>query len=143
MDLTLSVLYLLIIFSSPTFMIKIRIVFFQIAFLILLFTRSYDSSSQSISRKPYLQQPTPTGIVIRWRTDTPSETLFRFSDKRNGDQRIITESSKKLDHSIKLTNLVPGKTYFYEVRHEGGDWEKNSDYFYKTQSLDINEPVYF
>ena len=143
MDLTLSVLYLLIIFSSPTFMIKIRIVFFQIAFLILLFTRSYDSSSQSISRKPYLQQPTPTGIVIRWRTDTPSETLFRFSDRINGDQRVISESSKKLDHSIKLTNLVPGKTYYYEVRHDAGDWEKNSDYFYKTQSLDINEPVHF
>lgn len=124
-------------------MLKFDLGFLKIAFFSLFLTISLESLAQSISRKPYLQQATPTGIVIRWRTDTPSQTLFRFSDKRNGDQRIITESSKKLDHLIKLTNLVPGKTYFYEVRHEGGEWEKNSDYFYKTQSLDINEPVYF
>src|SRR5947207_9612105 len=32
----------------------------------------------SLTRGPYLQSGTPTSLIVRWRTDTPTNSLVRF-----------------------------------------------------------------
>ena len=35
-------------------------------------------SAQQVIRGPYLQQGTPTSVVVRWRTDVPTDSAVKF-----------------------------------------------------------------
>jgi hypothetical protein len=34
--------------------------------------------AQQVVRGPYLQQGTPNSVVVRWRTDVPTDTAVKF-----------------------------------------------------------------
>jgi subtilisin family serine protease len=52
--------------------------------------------------------------VIRWHTDEPSTSIVRFNT--NGTlSRAATNLSLITEHSVELTNLIVGRTYFFSV----------------------------
>lgn len=70
--------------------------------------------------KPYLQNPFGNGITVMWQTRVPSYSWVEYgTDKTQLTKaRTIVDGEvicNGLQNKIRLTNLVPGKTYYYRV----------------------------
>lgn len=95
----------------------------------------------SMKCKPYLQAAHTNGITVRWITDAPCHSWVEYGetkDKLDRKAQQIEEGMIQVDnriHAIPLTDLLPGKTYYYRsVSRKTGSLER------KKQSF--GEPVY-
>jgi acid phosphatase type 7 len=68
--------------------------------------------AQSITRGPYLQNVTPTSIIVRWRTDVPTDSRVRFGADLS--QQAI-DSQSTTEHTVLVTGLQPATRYGYAV----------------------------
>jgi len=75
-------------------------------------------------RQPYLQQTTPTSVVIMWRTDLASGTDSRVQYGANmsaldslatGGASIPGSNGGVYDHVVSITGLNPATKYYYNV----------------------------
>jgi PKD repeat protein len=71
------------------------------------------SGEPSITRGPYLQNATPTSVVVRWRTDAPA------TPEVNADGRLFVGPAG-VEHSVTVTGLDPATAYPYTVAASGG-----------------------
>lgn len=78
---------------------------------VLLFLIAQSSFSQKITRGPYLQNPTPTGITIKWITETP--TVGKVILKENGNS--YSENFTSMDHEIVIDDLDEDRIYHYQI----------------------------
>ncbi|KAK3256377.1 hypothetical protein CYMTET_34486 [Cymbomonas tetramitiformis] len=86
--------------------------------VLLLFPHTYTNAVTCplVSRGPYLQIPSQTGITIRWQTTTNSLSAIIY---RSIDSRTFTEpaehdaTQRGRDHEARITGLSPGRVYLY------------------------------
>lgn len=71
-------------------------------------------SAVEISRGP-LVQPTPTNAVIQWTTDTSAGGRVYFGLSVKQMDRRANADAVGTEHSVVLTGLKPGTTYWYTV----------------------------
>ena len=64
--------------------------------------------------KPYLNQPTTRGIVVRWETDAPASSLVRWGSAVPLEETASVEGWHTL-HEVALSGLEAGSPYFYQV----------------------------
>lgn len=69
----------------------------------------------SITRGPYLQLGTSDSMVIRWRTDVPTDSVVRWGDAPGDLTESITDPALTTEHTITLTGLEPQSRYYYSV----------------------------
>jgi hypothetical protein len=71
--------------------------------------------AQNIVRGPYLQVGTPNSVVVRWRTDVPTDSAVRFGlDAAKLDKEAKTKW-KTTEHVMILEGLTPSTKYHYAV----------------------------
>ena len=73
----------------------------------------------ALTRGPYLQNGTPTSLVIRWRTDTATDTVVRFGPAPNQLTQSIHNASLATEHEITVGGLIPNSLYYYSVGSTG------------------------
>ena len=71
--------------------------------------------AQTVTRGPYLQLGSSTGIVIRWRTDLPTNGRVRFGFSPAALTNTADSSTVRTDHAVRLTGLTPDTLYYYSV----------------------------
>ena len=86
-----------------------------------------------ILRGPYLHVATPSGVVVRWRTDLPTESRVSFGPTPTALASSVTQPGPTTEHEVELTGLDPDSIYYYEVGTStltlaGGD----ADHFFRT-----------
>ncbi len=97
--------------------------------------------AQTITRGPYLQRVTPTGITVRWRTDVATDSRVRYGanlSQQAVDNRLTTE------HSVVLTGLQSATRYAYAVGTTKADLSSANDasFSFKTApAFGSNGPV--
>jgi hypothetical protein len=84
-----------------------------LAVLILFITDSL--SAQTLLRGPYLQAGSPTSMVIRWRTEEPTNTRLRFGPTANDLNQTLSDDALVNDHEVKISGLSPKTRYFYSI----------------------------
>ncbi|MEN1728080.1 MAG: fibronectin type III domain-containing protein, partial [Pseudomonadota bacterium] len=64
---------------------------------------------------PFLQQPTPEAVTVRWRSDTPepSQVAYRALDETEWTLAGSGEASQ--DHAVRLSGLRPNTRYDYRL----------------------------
>jgi hypothetical protein len=77
-------------------------------------------------RGPYLQSASPTGIVVRWRTSSPTQTIVLYGVTPGLPQHAAWDAAPKTEHTVSLAGLTPGTRYYYSIetfteRLAGGD----------------------
>lgn len=100
------------------------------------------ASAQEISRGPYLQQGAPTSMVVRWRTNAPTETLLEYRTAANSVDGVFKSSILTTEHEAKLTGLVPHTRYYYTITSNskvigGGD----QGHSFVTSPSDTDAPI--
>ncbi|MCX6903198.1 MAG: metallophosphoesterase [Verrucomicrobia bacterium] len=66
-------------------------------------------------RGPYLQSSTTTNVVIRWRTDGPTDSRVRFGLAIDALSWEVSDPALTNEHLVTLTNLFPDTKYFYAI----------------------------
>jgi hypothetical protein len=69
----------------------------------------------AVTRGPYLQQGTPTGVVVRWRTSRPTDSRVRYGLAPAALTEIAEDPTLTTEHAIPLAGLLPATPYFYSV----------------------------
>ncbi len=69
----------------------------------------------NLIRAPYLQSMSPTGLVVRWRTDWPTNSVLRFGTNSANLDTLITLALRTNEHQVILGGLAPDTLYYYDV----------------------------
>lgn len=110
-------------FPSPL-MLPLRLLCFLALFV------SFAVRAQTVVRGPYLQNVTPTSIVVRWRTDLPTDSRVRFGDNL---ARQATDGGLTTEHIVTLTGLQAATRYGYVVGTSAKDLlTPDASYFFTT-----------
>ena len=101
---------------------------------------SLSGFAQTIVRGPYLQRVTPTSVMVRWRTDVPTDSRVRYG--ANLSQQTI-DNQQTTEHIVTILGLQPATQYPYVVGTSGKDLSpEDASYFVKTApAFGSNDPV--
>ncbi|MBL9173819.1 MAG: S8 family serine peptidase [Verrucomicrobiales bacterium] len=80
------------------------------------------SRAEVDTRKPVISGVTPdpayNEAYVSWTTDKPTDALVRFGES-GGDESFLTRSGYNAElgtsHEVRLTGLLPDRTYFFQV----------------------------
>jgi hypothetical protein len=73
------------------------------------------TSIPNLRRGPYLQLGTPTTVIVRWRTDIPSNGRVRYGTSPGSLTSFADDATVATNHSVTLTDLTPFTRYYYSV----------------------------
>lgn len=71
--------------------------------------------AQNLIRGPYLQNPTPTSIIVRWRTDVATDSKVQFGSTLTGVSNTILDTTKTTEHRIVVSGLQAKTRYYYRI----------------------------
>ena len=89
----------------------------------------------NVTRGPYLQSGTPTSIVVRWRTDIPTDSRVYYTTNQNSGSSFASDLAVTTEHQVRLNGLQPDTKYYYGVGYTGGTIAEGNDYFFVTPPL--------
>lgn len=76
---------------------------------------SRGQGSPSVTRGPYLQMGTATGVVVRWRTNAATDSRVRYGLAPDALGQQVDDAASATDHVVALGGLLPETRYFYSV----------------------------
>ena len=88
--------------------------------------------AQQLKRGPYLQVATPSSIVVRWRTDQPTDSKINFGLAENQLNNVVQEAGQRTEHQLVINNLQPNTVYFYSVGNATTTLQAGKDNYFKT-----------
>ncbi len=68
-----------------------------------------------VTRGPYLQQTSANAVMIRWRTDTATDSRVNFGGAPGSLTESASNATLATEHEIALTDLAPLTRYHYSV----------------------------
>ncbi|GGM88704.1 hypothetical protein GCM10010967_21760 [Dyadobacter beijingensis] len=102
----------------------------------LLFLTSIAAHGQgTLLRGPYLQVATPTSIVIRWRTDKPSDSVVKIGSNSQSLGQTFTDNTPKTEHEVKITGLQAETRYYYSIGSQSGTLQSGDDNYFQTAAV--------
>lgn len=89
--------------------------------LAILIALAVGSAAQAavVTRGPYLQMPSPSGMVVRWRTDVPTTSRVTYGDAPTALFETADDPTLTTEHAVALTGLTAGTTAYYAVGEIG------------------------
>jgi hypothetical protein len=75
-------------------------------------------AATTVIRGPYLQSPTPTSMIVRWRTDNTEASIVRYGPSRTELTSTAKAEGIKTEHIVYLGKLKPNTKYYYTMGPE-------------------------
>jgi len=91
-----------------------------------------DMHGAAVIRGPYLQQGTPTNLIVRWRTDSAHVGQIRYGNSATNLSAFADEAASTTNHAVLLTNLAPDTVYFYSVGLAAQTLNASTNYYFRT-----------
>jgi hypothetical protein len=89
------------------------------------------SGVPTLTRGPYLQMGTSNSMVVRWRTNTTSNSEVRYGTTAGSLTMSATNAASTNEHQISLTGLTPNTKYYYSIGTIGAAIQGDTNnYFY-------------
>jgi len=89
----------------------------------------------TVTRGPYLQMGTPSSVIVRWRTDTASDSSVRFGTSAASLTSIVSDPTLTTEHQMLITGLTPATRYYYSVGTSAATLAGGADYAFVTSPL--------
>jgi hypothetical protein len=74
-----------------------------------------QSPLAALTRGPYLQVGTPTGLRVRWRTDVASDSRVAIGPSPASLATTFDDAALTTEHQVLLAGLDPDTRYYYSV----------------------------
>ena len=93
------------------------------------------ASAAAVTRGPYLQMGTSSSIVVRWRTDTPTNSRVAYGTAvgnlaGNADNNTVTT-----EHEVLVSGLTPDTRYFYSIGSTMAPQAGDNSYYFTTSPI--------
>ena len=75
----------------------------------------YAIGQTSVVRGPYLQKGTPTSMVVKWRTDQPTQSIVQYGTSLSELDLTAIDTTQTTEHELEIEGLDPYTKYYYEV----------------------------
>jgi hypothetical protein len=85
-----------------------------------------------VLRGPYLQTPTTSNLVVRWRTDRATDSRVRFGLADDDLAFEATDATVTAEHSVTLSGLSSDTKYFYALGSGTDIQASGAGYFFHT-----------
>lgn len=79
-----------------------------------------DALADEVIRGPYLQTGTEHGVIVRWRTDVPTDSRVAYGAGVGALTSMVDDGALVTEHIVQLDGLVAGTEYFYSVGTSAG-----------------------
>jgi hypothetical protein len=79
------------------------------------FELELSAAPPGVSRGPYLQDGSSTGVTVRWRTDLPTDTRVRYGKTTATLTAVADGAAATTEHEVAITGLEPATRYHYSV----------------------------
>jgi len=86
----------------------------------------------AVTRGPYLQQGTPTSLIVRWHTDVSTDSRVWFGANSSLLDRQASDSTSTNQHEVLLAGLAPDTKYFYAIGADAGRLAGDESYYFTT-----------
>lgn len=83
-------------------------------------------------RGPYMNLATQTGIIIRWRTDIPTDSRVIYGTVAGNLTDSVIDSELTTEHIVQLTGLTENTQYFYSIGSSAQTLQGDSANYFKT-----------
>jgi Calcineurin-like phosphoesterase/Purple acid Phosphatase, N-terminal domain len=98
-----------------------------------LFLAAVPAAAATVTRGPYLQTPTPTGMIVRWRTDVATDSRVAWGPAPGVRAGTADDPTPVTDHVVPVTDLAPDTVYYYAVGTTGGPLAgDDADHHFRT-----------
>lgn len=101
-------------------------------FVALLLAAAAELSAATLERGPYLQQPSASQMVIRWRTREKTDAVVSFGTVPGGLNRQVRSSVAVNDHELKIDGLSPATRYYYSIGDSASTIAAGNDFYFVT-----------
>ncbi|MCW5906498.1 MAG: metallophosphoesterase [Chitinophagales bacterium] len=111
--------------------------------LVFLFSITIHRSlpAQSVTRGPYLQSQGPNSIIIRWRTDSLTDSRVYYGDTLGATTFFKDSTTLTTEHRVLLTGLTPLTKYYYSIGSSSQILRGNDSLLYFKTAPDSNSHV--
>ncbi|PSL30425.1 metallophosphoesterase [Dyadobacter jiangsuensis] len=89
----------------------------------------------TLLRGPYLQVATPTSIVIRWRTDKPSESVVKIGSSSQSLGQTFADNTPVTEHEVKVTGLQAETRYYYSIGSQSAVLQTGDHNYFQTSAV--------
>ena len=99
-------------------------------------------SQPIVTRGPYLQLGTATSIIVRWRTDTATDSRVRFGTSAGSLTSTAASATITTEHEVLVSGLSPVTRYFYSVGSGTATLASGADFsFYTAPPIGTAQPT--
>ena len=102
---------------------------------ICFLARIQSTYAVQIVRGPYLQIKTATNCIVRWRTDTPSDSRVQFGLTHTNLDRAVELTGARTNHEVAIGGLSPYTAYYYSVGSSTGVLASGTSYRFVTAPI--------
>jgi hypothetical protein len=85
-----------------------------------------------VVRGPYLQLGTPSSVIVRWRTDVPTDSVVRWGGEADLLANSITNGTRTTEHEVQLSGLSADTRYYYSVGFSLGVLAEGPGHYFLT-----------
>ncbi len=107
----------------------------DISFALELVAERVPTPPVALIRGPYLQMGTPRSIVVRWRTDFPTDSVVAYGTAPDNLNQAASALDETTEHAIQLSLLSPNTRYYYSVGNSSGMLAGGPDYCFLTAPI--------
>lgn len=73
------------------------------------------SITAALTRGPYLQMGTQTGVTIRWRTDVATDSRVTWGTVFGNYPNTVDDAALTTEHEVRIEGLYPDSKYYYTI----------------------------
>ncbi|MCP4046829.1 MAG: DNRLRE domain-containing protein, partial [Gammaproteobacteria bacterium] len=91
--------------------------------------------AQTVIRGPYLQQGISNSMIIKWRTDTATDSKVDYGLTADNLNQSITDITLDTEHEVQISSLTPHTQYYYAIGNSSGVLAGDSSFVFRTSPL--------
>jgi Calcineurin-like phosphoesterase/Purple acid Phosphatase, N-terminal domain len=89
-------------------------------------------TTATLTRGPYLNSALQNGIVIRWRTDVPTNSKVSYGTSAGSLTQSVTDNTSTTEHIISLAGLTANTLYYYNIGSTTQSLQGDAGNYFKT-----------
>ena len=78
-------------------------------------------ATAELFRGPSLHIATPSSMLVKWKTNVPTNSRVRFGSAPGTLTNEVNTPSLSTDHEVSVSGLQPNTTYYYSIGSSAGD----------------------
>lgn len=96
----------------------------------------YVPTPVALTRGPYLQVGTQTGITFRWRTNVASKSKVSVGTKSGLYTKSVVDTNRTTEHILSIDSLLPDTKYYYSFGTDTSVIQGDTNNFFTTAARD-------